>query len=94
MERAADPEIVAAARAAVIDITTFDQDWAALRNDIGWSRATTVDGHILAGLETWTQEQASHALKLLRVHRKQVAPHLQAALFPAPTPPLSVAKAA
>lgn len=92
MARASDPEIVAAARAAVIDITTFDQDWAALRNDVGWSRATTVDGHILAGLEMWTQEQASHALKLLRVHRKQVAPHLQAALFP--TAQLSISRAA
>ncbi|WP_342164010.1 hypothetical protein [Methylobacterium sp. SD21] len=82
MVRATDPEIVAAARAAVIDITTYDADWALLRNDIGWSRATTVDGHILAGLDAWTPEQASHALRLLRVHRKQVPSRLEAILFP------------
>lgn len=81
-------------RAAVIDITAADQDWALLRNEIGWFRSTTVDGHILAGLDAWTQEQASHALKLLRVHRKQVAPHLHQVLFPAPALPLSLSQAA
>lgn len=84
MEWASDPVILTAARVAIEAITLQDGDWAALRNDVGWSKSTTCDGHVLSGLETWTVEQASHALRLVRVHRRQVAPHLRTILFPAP----------
>lgn len=94
MERASDPAIIAAARGAIEAITLQDADWAALRNDIGWSKATTCDGHVLSGLEAWTPEQASHALRLVRVHRKQVAPHLRDVLFPPPVATLSLSSAA
>lgn len=92
MERASDPAIIAAARGAIEAITLQDGDWAAIRNDVGWSKSTTCDGHVLSGLETWTPEQASHALRLVRVHRRQVAPHLRTILFP--TAQLSVSHAA
>ncbi|MGU3479164.1 hypothetical protein [Methylobacterium sp. D48H] len=83
--------ILLAARGAVEAITLQDQDWASIQNGIGWSKSMTCDGHILSGLEMWTPEQASHALRLLRVYRRQIAPHLRQVLFPLP---LSIAKAA
>lgn len=94
MERANDPVILTAAHGAVEAITLQDQDWASVQNGIGWSKATTCDGHVLAGIETWTPEQASHALRLLRVHRRQIALHLRGVLFPAPALPLSISHAA
>lgn len=93
LDRASDPAILAAARGAIDAITLQDGDWASIQNGVGWSKATTCDGHVLAGLDRWTPEQASHALRLLRVHRRQIAPHLRAALFPAPAT-LSISRAA
>jgi len=94
MERAKDPEIKQAAHTACRAITAFDQDWASIRNDIGWSRATTCDGHVLAGLDSLTVEQASHALRLLRVHHRQVPEALRDALFPTAQPTLSLSRVA
>lgn len=92
MERALDPVILIAARGAVEAITLQDQDWASVQNGIGWSKSTTCDGHVLSGLERWTPEQASHALRLLRVHRRQIPVHLRDVLFP--TAQLSISRAA
>lgn len=92
MERASDPAILTAARVAIEAITLQDQDWASVQNAVGWSKSTTVDGHVLSGLETWTPEQASHALRLLRVHRRQIPEHLRQTLFPAAQ--LSLSRAA
>ncbi len=61
MERASDPMILTAARGAVEAITLQDGDWASVQNGVGWSKSTTCDGHVLAGLEAWSTEQASHA---------------------------------
>lgn len=94
MERATDPVILTAAKGAVDAITLLDQDWASVQNAVGWSKSTTIDGHVLSGLGRWTPEQASHALRLLRVHRRQIAPHLRQILFPAPAPTLSLSSAA
>lgn len=81
MGRAEDPEIQAAALAGVRHITASDGDWASLHNGIGWSKSTTCDGHVLAGLDRLTVAQTSHALRLLRVHRKQLPPRLILDLF-------------
>ncbi|UGB27568.1 hypothetical protein LPC10_08395 [Methylorubrum sp. B1-46] len=81
MARAEDPEIQAAALAGVRHVTGFDADWASLQNGVGWSKATTCDGHVLAGLDRLTVEQTSHALRLLRVHQRQLPPRLILALF-------------
>lgn len=74
--RAEDPEVQAAAHEAIKVITAFDEDRASIRNDIGWSKATTIDGHVLAGLDRLSVEQTSHALRLLRVHRRQIPDRL------------------
>ncbi|MGE7157201.1 hypothetical protein ACQKJ1_26135 [Methylorubrum rhodesianum] len=86
MGRAEDPEIQAAALAGVRHITGFDADWALLQNGVGWSKSTTCDGHVLAGLDRLTVEQTSHALRLLRVHQRQLPNRLLLQIF-SPRPP-------
>lgn len=65
---------------AVRHITGNDEDWAAIRNDIGWSKATTVVGHVLAMADDLSALHAAHALRLLRHHRKQVPAEFREAL--------------
>ncbi|PIK73743.1 hypothetical protein CS379_06680, partial [Methylobacterium frigidaeris] len=81
MRRADDPAVQAAALEGVRHITLHDEDWASVQNGVGWSRSTTCDGHVLAGLDRLTIEQTSHALRLLRVHRKQLPGRIFLALF-------------
>ncbi|WP_018042963.1 hypothetical protein [Methylobacterium sp. 88A] len=69
---AALPVVRNAALAAVRLITADDQDRAMVQNNIGWSKSTTIDGHVLAALPSLDVAQASHALRLLRVHQKQL----------------------
>ncbi|MCE4224053.1 hypothetical protein HCU64_09845 [Methylobacterium sp. C25] len=94
LARAANPVVVAAAKDAIASITWFDQDWASLQNDIGWSKATTCDGHVLDGLTVWTVEQASHALRLLRIHHGQVPDRLPLTLASGRQATLSLSPAA
>lgn len=49
---------------------------------------------VLAGLDTLTVEQASHALRLLRVHHRQIPEALREGLFPTAQPTLSFSPAA
>jgi hypothetical protein len=65
---------------ALRGITDHDADWATYDNDIGWSKATTVIGHVLSLEDALSIEHAAHALKILRVHHKQVDPTLRGAL--------------
>lgn len=81
MGRAEDPAVQEAALACVRHITGFDADWASLQNGIGWSKATTCDGHVLARLDRLTVAQTSHAPRLLRVHRRQLPDRLILSLF-------------
>ncbi len=50
-------------------ITVLDSDRATVENGEGWGRTTTVLGHVLAGVEELTEAQATHALRILRIHR-------------------------
>lgn len=79
--RATDSSIRQAAREAVAYMTSLDSDEAALRNREGWGRATMVMGHVLDTLGELSPSQASHALRILRVHRRQLPAPLAARLF-------------
>lgn len=92
MRRAEDPAVQVAALEGVRHITAHDEDWASVQNGIGWSKSTTIDGHVLAGLDSLSVEQTSHALRLLRVHRRQLPGRLFLALF-APRLPASATQA-
>lgn len=94
MDRAQDPDVRQAAHAACRAITAYDADWASIRNDVGWSRSTTCDGHVLAGLDRLSVEQTSHALRLLRVHHRQIPEALRDRLFPSAQPALSLSPTA
>ncbi|MFJ7437785.1 hypothetical protein ACIQW5_09035 [Methylorubrum thiocyanatum] len=79
--RASDSSVRAAAREGVAYMTKLDADWSQDRNREGWGRATTVMGHVLDTLGELTVSQASHALRVLRVHRRQLPADLAARLF-------------
>ena len=88
-ERAGDPLIRAAALEGCRVLSARDADWASEVNGRGWSQSTTWAGHALAGRETLTQTEASHALALLHGHRRQLPADLRARIFedvePAPS---------
>ncbi|WP_375275577.1 hypothetical protein [Methylorubrum thiocyanatum] len=79
--RASDLAVRTAAREGVAHMTRLDSDWSHDRNREGWGQATTVMGHVLDTLETFSVSQASHALRILRVHRRQLPAPLAARLF-------------
>ncbi len=75
------PEVRSLALEGVRLITREDADWATTRNDIGWSKSTTIDGHVLDALPELDVAQASHALRLLRVHYKQLPRTMVESIF-------------
>lgn len=79
--RAGDPAIRIAAAEALAHVTALDADRASRRNDVGWSRATTLAGHVLTGKGDLDEAHASHALRILRLHHVQVPPTLRDRLF-------------
>lgn len=80
-ERAALPEVQAAAHEACRLLTARDADRAGIRNKSGWGKTTSTRGHILAGLPALDATLASHALRALRVHRKQLSRDLELRVF-------------
>lgn len=58
-------------------ISGLDADRARVANAEGWSKAATVNGHYLAGLDSLTATQALHGYMLLRVHRTQLPDDLR-----------------
>ncbi|WP_424753369.1 hypothetical protein [Methylobacterium sp.] len=75
------PEIRTLALEAVHLITADDADWATLENNRGWSKSSTIDGHVLDALPELNVAQASHALRLLRIHHKQLPRTLVEQMF-------------
>lgn len=67
-----DPAVREAIGVALRKITETDADWATHKNHIGWSKTTTVKGHVLTMQETLTENLAAHAMVLLHIHRTQV----------------------
>ncbi|CAO4181122.1 Transposase [Methylorubrum populi] len=80
-ERAADPAVQAAAHEGCRLLTARDADRAGIRNQSGWGKTTTTRGHILAGLPALDATLASHALRALRTHRKQLPRDLELRVF-------------
>ncbi|WP_342163180.1 hypothetical protein [Methylobacterium sp. SD21] len=79
--RAGDASIRTAAREGVAYLTRLDSDEAHERNGEGWGKSTMVMGHVLDTLTEFSPSQASHALRILRVHRRQLPAPLAARLF-------------
>lgn len=80
-ERAAIAEVRAAVHEACRVLSDMDSDWATVRNDRGWSAAHSHAGHVLASLAELGQPEASHALRAVWAHRKQVPPALRERVF-------------
>lgn len=81
MALAALPDVRAAAHEGCRLLTSLDADWARELNREGWGRVTTVRGHVLAYADTLDETLASHALRVLRRHRRQLPADLDARLF-------------
>ncbi|MGU3541416.1 hypothetical protein [Methylobacterium sp. A52T] len=83
-ERAGLPDVRAAAHEACRVLSDMDSDWATVRNDRGWSAAHSHAGHVLASLPELGQPEASHALRAVWAHRKQIPSALREAVFGPP----------
>ncbi len=83
-ERAGLPDVRAAAHEACRVLSEMDGDWATVRNARGWSAAHSHAGHVLASLPTLGQPEASHALRAVYVHRRQISSAMREALFGSP----------
>jgi len=83
-ERAGLPDVRAAAHEACRVLSDMDSDWATVRNDRGWSAAHSHAGHVLASLPELGQSEASHALRAVWAHRRQIPPALREAVFGSP----------
>ena len=81
LARAGGLSIREAARQGVAYLTRLDADEARERNKEGWGKSTMVMGHVLDTVDAFTPSQASHALRILRTHRRQLPAPLAARLF-------------
>ncbi|KZB98989.1 hypothetical protein AU375_04792 [Methylobacterium radiotolerans] len=80
-ERAAIEDVQIAALEGCRLLSARDADRASIHNKSGWGRTTTVKGHVLSGHEVLDAVLASHALRALRTHRRQLPPDLDRRLF-------------
>jgi hypothetical protein len=80
-ERAGLPDVQAAALEGCRLLSARDSDRASINNKMGWGRTTTVKGHVLAGHKAFDTILASHALRALRTHRRQLPRELDQRLF-------------
>ncbi len=76
LARAGDPEVRMAVHYATQVLSDMDRDMASLENGVGWSKAHTHAGHVLAGLPELSQIEATHALAAVWRHRRQLRPEL------------------
>lgn len=80
-ERAAIEDVRIAALEGCRLLTARDSDRASVINRAGWGRTTSVKGHVLASHEAFDTILASHALRALRTHRRQLPRDLDVRLF-------------
>ncbi|GJE47000.1 hypothetical protein GOFOIKOB_0019 [Methylobacterium tardum] len=80
-ERAAIEDVQIAALEGCRLLSARDSDRASINNKMGWGRTTTVKGHVLSSHERFDTILASHALRALRTHRRQLPPDLDRRLF-------------
>lgn len=81
LARAGDAAVREAAREAVALLTGRDSDRATTTNNSGWGRSTSILGHILADVGELDEAQASHALRILKTHQRQLPADLAARVF-------------
>ncbi|KQO49747.1 hypothetical protein ASF08_22905 [Methylobacterium sp. Leaf85] len=81
LARAGDACVREAAREAVALLTAMDIDRATTTNGEGWGRSTSILGHVLADAGELDEAQASHAIRILRTHRKQLPADLALRVF-------------
>ncbi len=80
-ERAGVADVRAAVHEACQTLSDMDADWATVRNARGWSAAHSHAGHVLASLPELGQSEASHALRAVYAHRRQVPAYLRERVF-------------
>ena len=80
-ERAGLAEVRVAVLEACRVLSGRDEDFAALKNGIGWSAAHSHVGHVVASMPELDQTQASHALRAVWAHRRQISPELRGRVF-------------
>ncbi|KQP79203.1 hypothetical protein [Methylobacterium sp. Leaf117] len=66
---------------AVKLITSHDEDRASVENGVGWGKAHSHAGHILASLPVLSVIEATSALAAVHRHRRQLPPALREACF-------------
>ncbi|KQP33807.1 hypothetical protein ASF49_08040 [Methylobacterium sp. Leaf104] len=81
LSRAGDARVREAAREAVALLTGKDLDRATTTNHEGWGRSTSILGHVLADMGELDEAQASHALRILKTHRRQLPAELAVRVF-------------
>ncbi|WP_237481507.1 hypothetical protein [Lichenibacterium dinghuense] len=81
------PEVRGAVHEACVLLSTMDEDHAAVRNSMGWSKATSHRGHWLAELPELSPDLAAVGLGLVRRHLGQLRPDLGRVLAALPAPP-------
>ncbi|SFT30417.1 hypothetical protein [Methylobacterium sp. yr668] len=81
LARAEDPLVRDAVHAATRILTALDGDQATIRNSSGWGQSHSRIGHVLAGLDTLTVIEASHALAAVHRHRRQLPTELRLTIF-------------
>lgn len=79
--RAGVADVRAAVHEACRTLSDMDADWATVRNARGWSAAHSHAGHVLASLPGLGQSEASHALRAVWAHRRQIPAELRVRVF-------------
>ncbi|SFE91991.1 hypothetical protein [Methylobacterium sp. yr596] len=76
LARAEDEDVRRAVHYATQVLSDLDRDMASIENGVGWSKAHTHTGHVLAALPELSVIEACHALAAVWRHRRQVKPEL------------------
>ncbi len=76
LARAEDEDVRRAVHYATQILSDLDRDMATVENNIGWSKAHSHTGHVLASLPELSIIEATHALAAVWRHRRQVRPEL------------------
>ncbi|MCJ2009490.1 hypothetical protein [Methylobacterium sp. J-092] len=88
-ERAEIESVRIAVLTACRVLSDLDGDYAAIRNGGGWSAAHSHTGHVVSAFDALDQCQASHALRAVWAHRKQIPVELRVRIFETPASELT-----
>ncbi|GJD90607.1 hypothetical protein BHAOGJBA_4149 [Methylobacterium hispanicum] len=74
LAKAEDEDVRRAVHYATQILSDLDGDMASIENGVGWSKAHSHTGHVLAALPELSIIEATHALAAVWRHRRQVRP--------------------